>query len=93
LEVGFRTIDMEGPKNLKGERLIVTRLRLSTAPRALNDQGDIIEHCKMTVQPIGSLKSTTPPDCPTFALFEGIGNSKGVLEAITTDITQYIGLP
>ncbi len=32
-----------------------------TAPQQLDDNGDIIGHCHVTVQDIGALKSTTPP--------------------------------
>lgn len=62
-----------------------------TAPQTLNKQGDIIGHCHVTVQSIGDLKSTTPPDPTTFAFFKGIddaGNGAGLLQATVTD-----GLP
>ena len=62
-----------------------------TAPQELDKSGDIIGHCHVTVQDIGNLKSTTPPDPNTFAFFKGIdeaGNGKGFLQAVVTD-----GLP
>tara|TARA_R110002060_G_scaffold54718_1_gene65341 strand:- start:131 stop:823 length:693 start_codon:yes stop_codon:yes gene_type:complete len=62
-----------------------------TAPQDLDKNGDIIGHCHVTVQDIGALKSTTPPDPTTFAFFKGIddaGNGKGLLQATVTD-----GLP
>ncbi|KAH7413370.1 hypothetical protein BKA64DRAFT_719281 [Cadophora sp. MPI-SDFR-AT-0126] len=62
-----------------------------TAPQDLDQNGDIIGHCHVTVQDIGSLKSTTPPDPTTFAFFKGIddaGNGQGLLQATVTD-----GLP
>lgn len=62
-----------------------------TAPQNLNEDGDIIGHCHVTVQEIGSFKSTNPPDPVTFAFFKGIddaGNGQGLLQAVVTD-----GLP
>ena len=62
-----------------------------TAPQDLDKNGDIIGHCHVTVQDIGDLKSTTPPDPTTFSFFKGIddaGNGKGLLQAVVTD-----GLP
>ncbi|KAH7146760.1 hypothetical protein B0J13DRAFT_473598 [Dactylonectria estremocensis] len=56
-----------------------------TAPQNLDSNGDIIGHCHVTVQDIGSLKSTTPPDPSRFAFFKGIddaGNGKGLLQAV-----------
>ncbi|CAG8949993.1 hypothetical protein HYFRA_00004325 [Hymenoscyphus fraxineus] len=62
-----------------------------TAPQALNKDGDIIGHCHVTIQSIGSLRDTTPPDPAKFAFFKGIddaGNGKGLLQAQIAD-----GLP
>jgi hypothetical protein len=62
-----------------------------TAPQDLDSNGDVVGHCHITVQEIGSLQSTTPPDPTTFAFFKGIddaGNGRGLLQAIVTD-----GLP
>jgi len=62
-----------------------------TAPQNLNKDGDIIGHCHVTVQEIGSFKSQNPPDPVTFAFFKGIdddGNGQGLLQAVVTD-----GLP
>ncbi|KAL5348912.1 hypothetical protein ACLOAV_006337 [Pseudogymnoascus australis] len=56
-----------------------------TAPQELDDNGDIIGHCHITVQDIGDLKSTTPPDPRKHAFFKGIddnGNGKGLLKAV-----------
>ncbi len=58
-----------------------------TAPQDLDENGDIIGHCHITVQDIGALKSTTPPDPTAFAFFKGIddaGNGKGLLQAVVT---------
>jgi len=58
-----------------------------TAPQDLNNNGDIIGHCHVTIQDIGSIQSTTPPDPTTFAFFKGIddaGNGKGLLQAVVT---------
>jgi hypothetical protein len=57
-----------------------------TAPQDLNANGDIIGHCHVTVQTLGSsLAPTTPPDPTTFAFFKGIddaGNGRGLLNAV-----------
>ncbi|KAH6894742.1 hypothetical protein B0T10DRAFT_590476 [Thelonectria olida] len=55
-----------------------------TAPQDLDANGDVIGHCHVTIQDIGSLRSTTPPDPTTFAFFKGIddaGNGQGLLQA------------
>ena len=56
-----------------------------TAPQDLDGTGDIIGHCHVTVQDIGSLGSNTPPDPSKFAFFKGIddaGNGQGLLQAV-----------
>lgn len=55
-----------------------------TAPQDLDNNGDIIGHCHVTVQDIGSMTSTTPPDPSKFVFFKGIddaGDGKGLLQA------------
>ncbi|GJN69824.1 hypothetical protein PLICBS_003876 [Purpureocillium lilacinum] len=62
-----------------------------TAPQDLDDNGDIIGHCHVTIQDIGSLQATTPPDPTKFAFFKGIddaGNGRGLLQAVV-----QVGLP
>ncbi|KAH8890731.1 hypothetical protein GQ53DRAFT_794701 [Thozetella sp. PMI_491] len=56
-----------------------------TAPQDLDDNGDIVGHCHITIQDIGSLDSIVPPDPSKFAFFKGIddaGNNRGLLQAI-----------
>lgn len=56
-----------------------------TAPQDLDDNGDILGHCHITVQDIGSLTAVTPPDPNKTAFFKGIndkGNGKGLLQAV-----------
>lgn len=58
-----------------------------SAPQDLDSRGDIIGHCHVTVQSIGSFDSTTPPDPKLFAFFKGIddaGNGQGLLQAVVT---------
>ncbi|EXK23276.1 hypothetical protein FOMG_19946 [Fusarium oxysporum f. sp. melonis 26406] len=55
-----------------------------TAPQDLDGNGDIIGHCHVIIQDIGSLQSTVPPDPTRFAFFKGInddGNGQGLLQA------------
>ncbi|KAK1969524.1 hypothetical protein LY78DRAFT_654031 [Colletotrichum sublineola] len=55
-----------------------------TAPQDLDLAGDIIGHCHITIQEMGSLTPTTPPDASKFAFFKGVddaGDGKGLLTA------------
>ena len=55
-----------------------------TAPQDLDENGDIIGHCHITIQDIGSLDSIIPPDPTKFAFFAGIldkGDGNGLLQA------------
>ena len=57
------------------------------APQALNSAGNIIGHVHVTIQDMGSLNPTIPPDPTVFAFFKGIddaGNGKGLLQAAVT---------
>lgn len=58
-----------------------------SAPQALNQAGQIIGHVHVTIQDMGSLNPTTPPDPTVFAFFKGIddaGNNRGLLQAEVT---------
>ncbi|KAL5113189.1 hypothetical protein ACEQ8H_008946 [Pleosporales sp. CAS-2024a] len=58
-----------------------------SAPQNLNKNGDVIGHCHITIQDIGSFGTTTPPDPATFAFFKGIdnaGNGTGFLTAVVS---------
>ena len=62
-----------------------------TAPQDLDEHGDIIGHCHVTIQDIGSLRATEAPDPRKFAYFTVInteGDGDGLLEAEIFD-----GLP
>ncbi|KAK2028174.1 hypothetical protein LX32DRAFT_500764, partial [Colletotrichum zoysiae] len=55
-----------------------------TAPQELDLAGDVYGHCHVTIQDIGSMAATTPPDASKFAFFKGIddaGDGKGLLTA------------
>jgi transcription initiation factor TFIID subunit 15 len=54
------------------------------APQQLDDSGNVIGHSHVTVQNIGALNPSTPPDAQTFDFFLGIdddGNGQGLLTA------------
>lgn len=54
------------------------------APQRIGAGGNIIGHIHFTVQSIGSLNPTTPPDAGVFAFFKGVdddGNGQGLLSA------------
>ncbi|PKS06166.1 hypothetical protein jhhlp_007483 [Lomentospora prolificans] len=62
-----------------------------TAPQDLDSNGDILGHCHITVQDIGSLDSVVPPDPNQFVYFAGIldnGDGHGLFQA-----TVQGGLP
>lgn len=54
-----------------------------SAPQQLDDDGLVIGHAHLTVQSIGDMKSTTPPDPEEFAWFAGLNKKAedGVLSA------------
>jgi transcription initiation factor TFIID subunit 15 len=54
------------------------------APQSLSASGQVIGHTHVSVQDIGSINPSTPPDPTTFAFFKGIndaGNGNGGLSA------------
>ncbi|KAF4921098.1 hypothetical protein CGCVW01_v006289 [Colletotrichum viniferum] len=70
--------------HLKAGNFVNPTTNYYTAPQDLDGNGDIIGHCHITIQDIGSLTSQTPPDPSKFAFFKGIddaGNGKGLLQA------------
>lgn len=55
-----------------------------TAPQDLDSNGDILGHCHIAIQDIGSFQSSTPPDPREFVFFSGIldsGDGHGLLYA------------
>ncbi|KAK4142405.1 uncharacterized protein C8A04DRAFT_13287 [Dichotomopilus funicola] len=55
-----------------------------TAPQDLDENGDVIGHCHVTIQNIGSFTTLVAPDPTVFAYFKGIddvGDGKGGLTA------------
>ncbi len=56
-----------------------------TAPQDLDEtSGYVVGHCHITIQDIGALRATTPPDASTFAFFKGVddaGDGNGLLRA------------
>jgi hypothetical protein len=58
-----------------------------TAPQDLDENGDIIGHCHISIQKIGSLRTTVVPDPTQFAYFKGVddeGDGNGGLQAEVT---------
>lgn len=71
--------------HLKAGNFVNPTTNYYTAPQDLDNNGDIIGHCHVTVQDIGALDSSTPPDPSKFAFFKGIddaGNGQGLLQAV-----------
>lgn len=55
-----------------------------TAPQELDKDGYILGHCHVTIQNIGSLRTTTVPDPQKFSYFKGVddaGDGQGLLQA------------
>ena len=54
-----------------------------SAPQQLNENGQVKGHAHLTIQNIGSLRSTQAPDPSQFAFFKGLNEagSEGVLSA------------
>ncbi|KAF4635775.1 hypothetical protein G7Y89_g2321 [Cudoniella acicularis] len=58
-----------------------------SAPQDLDENGDIVGHCHVTIQNIGSLDSVVPPDPTKPVFFKGIndkGDGKGLLQALVS---------
>lgn len=78
-------------RNLRAGFFVNPTTNYYTAPQDLDENGNIIGHCHITVQDIGDLRTDTPPDPTTFAFFKGVddaGNGQGLLQAVVED-----GLP
>ncbi|KAK4639879.1 hypothetical protein QC761_0112840 [Podospora bellae-mahoneyi] len=74
-------------RHLRAGFLVNPSVAYYTAPQDLDENGDIIGHCHITIQNIGSLRSVNPPDPTKFAYFKGVddeGNGKGGLQAEVT---------
>jgi len=78
-------------RNLRAGFLVNPTTNYYTAPQALDEQGRIIGHCHVTIQSIGSLRATTPPDANSFVFFKGIDDAGDGNGRLTTVITG--GLP
>jgi hypothetical protein len=78
-------------RHLRAGFLVNPSTNYYTAPQDLDENGNIIGHCHVTVQDIGSLQTLTPPDPTKFMFFKGIddaGDGKGLLQT-----TLQGGLP
>ncbi|KAK4171418.1 hypothetical protein QBC36DRAFT_339994 [Triangularia setosa] len=74
-------------QHLRPGYLVNPSVAYYTAPQDLDEKGDIIGHCHITIQNIGSLRSVNPPDPTVFAYFKGVddeGDGKGGLQAEVT---------
>ncbi|KAK0663944.1 hypothetical protein QBC41DRAFT_381034 [Cercophora samala] len=74
-------------RHLRAGFLVNPSVAYYTAPQDLDEKGDIIGHCHITIQNIGSLRSVDPPDPTVFAYFKGVddeGDGAGGLQAEVT---------
>ena len=78
-------------RNLRAGFLVNPTSNYYTAPQELDDQGRIIGHCHVTIQSIGSLRTTIPPDANSFTFFKGIDDVGDGNGRLTTAIPG--GLP
>lgn len=74
--------------HLRAGFLVNPTVAYYTAPQQLDDAGDVIGHCHITVQDLGgkpgAAEPTSPPDPTAFAYFKGVddqGDGKGGLRA------------
>ncbi|AEO57319.1 hypothetical protein MYCTH_2303335 [Thermothelomyces thermophilus ATCC 42464] len=78
-------------RHLRAGYLVNPSVSYYTAPQDLDENGDIIGHCHISIQNIGSLRTLDVPDPTAFAFFKGVddeGDGKGRL---STEVTG--GLP
>lgn len=74
-------------QHLRAGYLVNPSRNYYSAPQDLDENGDVIGHCHIAVQAIGSLRALVPPDPARFAFFKGVddaGDGKGVLSAEVT---------
>ncbi len=74
-------------RHLRAGYLVNPSSNYYTAPQDLDENGDIIGHCHISVQEIGSLRALVAPDPTVFAFFKGVddeGDGKGGLLAEVT---------
>lgn len=70
--------------HLRAGYLVNPSTNYYTAPQDLDEHGDIIGHCHVTIQEIGSYRTRVPPDPTRVAFFKGIddaGDGRGGLSA------------
>jgi hypothetical protein len=78
-------------RNLNAGHFVNPTTNYYSAPQDLDEQGNVIGHCHITIQEIGDFETTTPPDPSVFAHFKGIddaGNGRGLL---THEVTGGLG--
>jgi len=74
-------------RHLRAGYLVNPTTNYYTAPQDLDENGDVIGHCHISIQNIGSLRTLAVPDPTTFAYFKGVddeGDGKGGLQAEVT---------
>ncbi|KAG7290158.1 hypothetical protein NEMBOFW57_000155 [Staphylotrichum longicolle] len=74
-------------RHLRAGYLVNPSTNYYTAPQDLDENGDIIGHCHISIQEIGSLRTVVVPDPTKFAFFKGVddeGDGKGGLKAEVT---------
>ena len=78
-------------RNLRAGYLVNPSSSYYTAPQDLDENGNIIGHCHVTIQEIGTLRTLEPPDPTKFAFFKGIDDSGDGKGRLSTEVTG--GLP
>jgi hypothetical protein len=78
-------------RHLRAGYLVNPSTNYYTAPQDLDENGDIIGHCHISIQEIGSLQTLTPPDPTKFAFFKGVDDAGDGKGRLSTEVTG--GLP
>ncbi|KAK4153509.1 hypothetical protein C8A00DRAFT_15262 [Chaetomidium leptoderma] len=74
-------------RHLRAGYLVNPSTNYYTAPQDLDEHGNVIGHCHISIQHIGSLQSLVAPDPTVFAYFKGVdddGDGNGGLAAEVT---------
>ena len=78
-------------RHLRAGLLVNPSANYYTAPQDLDESGDVIGHCHISIQEIGSLRTVAAPDPTQFAFFKGVDDAGDGLGGLRAEVTG--GLP
>ena len=62
-------------RHLRAGFLVNPSANYYTAPQDLDESGDVIGHCHISIQDIGSLRTVAAPDPTLFAFFKDVDDA------------------